>query len=38
VGVFALGLGLYLGWQGLEGLHNTVLAVGQVSAFAQYAR
>jgi hypothetical protein len=26
VGVFALALGLYLGWQGIEGLHNSVLA------------
>ena len=26
VGVFALLLGIYLGWQGLEGLHNTVLS------------
>jgi hypothetical protein len=28
VGVFALGLGVYLGWQGLEGLHQMM----QVSA------
>jgi hypothetical protein len=26
VGVFALALGFYLGWQGLEGLHNTVFS------------
>ncbi|CAK6691694.1 GAP family protein [Synechococcus sp. CCY9201] len=28
VGVFALLLGLYLGWQGIEGLHRMVELVG----------